>query len=237
MSTRSVIVRKTDNGYQGIYCHSDGYPEHTGRILTEHYTEPAKIAELMAGGFLSWLGPEIGESNPHNPTGENDMTQCSYYARDWQRPIEDNEAFEAESLAAAVNVIDCAWVYVFEGGAANDYASILANGRVYALAHKLVDYDWTGCTAWQLDGVIYANDSTGPDGAQEYAAILIEQDGRGPDGAGLIMGRQVETITFSWCTVDRAAEIIRQVAAGVYGMDQPITLQVDGPGHECPLCA
>jgi hypothetical protein len=116
MSTRSVIVRKVDNGYQGVYCHSDGYPEHNGRILAEHYTEPAKIAELMAGGFLSWLGPEIGDSNPHNPTGENDMTLCSFYARDWRRPIEDNEAFEAEPLAAAVNVIDCAWVYVFEGG-------------------------------------------------------------------------------------------------------------------------
>lgn len=127
--------------------------------------------------------------------------------------------------------------YAIEGGAAGDYESIRANGRVYALAHKLVDYDWTGCTAWELDGVIYANDATGPDGAQEYAAILIEQDGRGADGAGLVTGRQVESVTFSWCTVKRAAEIIQAIAAGDYGMDEPITLRIDGPGHRCHLCA
>jgi hypothetical protein len=33
MATRSAIVRPTDTGYEGRYCHYDGYPAYQGRQL------------------------------------------------------------------------------------------------------------------------------------------------------------------------------------------------------------
>ena len=63
MSTRSNIgyfdpIAKTG---RVVYCHYDGYPEHNGRILKEHYSTPDKIIKLVELGALSVLGTEIGD--------------------------------------------------------------------------------------------------------------------------------------------------------------------------------
>ena len=48
MATRSYIgVRNTDSSVDYIYCHFDGYPEHNGQILTEHYTNINRVNELL----------------------------------------------------------------------------------------------------------------------------------------------------------------------------------------------
>lgn len=40
MSTRSAIIRKTEDGsYEGIYCHFDGYLAGVGKTLQEHYLQ------------------------------------------------------------------------------------------------------------------------------------------------------------------------------------------------------
>jgi len=55
------------------------------------------------------------------------------------------------------------------------------------LAFKLAHLTWTSCQAFQVDGYIFANDSTGPDGAQAPRPI--------PFGVGSIShGKQVEWI-------------------------------------------
>jgi len=78
-----------------------------------------------------------------------------------------------------------------------------------ALAEKLANgTTWTTCSGWFLSGspeVVFLNDATGPDGAQEYAVVRREADG---------LYYQIESITMSWCTVDKAeayilAEILR----------------------------
>jgi hypothetical protein len=39
VSTRSVIARPTpEGGFDGIYCHNDGYPAHQGRSLFDAVT-------------------------------------------------------------------------------------------------------------------------------------------------------------------------------------------------------
>ena len=67
MGTRSGIIAKIGNSYQGIYCHWDGYPEGVGATLKQHYTDPEKIAALIALGDISSLrervAPEQGESH------------------------------------------------------------------------------------------------------------------------------------------------------------------------------
>jgi len=61
MPTRSdIIVQRADGKWARIYCHSDGYLSHNGKILFEHYTDQKKVDRLVALGDLSWLGPEIG---------------------------------------------------------------------------------------------------------------------------------------------------------------------------------
>lgn len=60
MATRSHIGIKQANGsIKYIYCHWDGYPEHNGVILKEHYTTEAKVNELMDLGDISSLGEDI----------------------------------------------------------------------------------------------------------------------------------------------------------------------------------
>lgn len=70
MSTRSQIGRLDEDGtVTHVYCHFDGDVAGVGATLAQHYTDPAKVDQLLALGALSYLGPEIGEAH-------------SYYVRD-----------------------------------------------------------------------------------------------------------------------------------------------------------
>lgn len=62
MATRSNIgILNPDNTVSYIYCHYDGYLDHNGSILNEHYTTEGKVRALIALGDLSILGEDIGE--------------------------------------------------------------------------------------------------------------------------------------------------------------------------------
>lgn len=64
MATRSFIGKLQNDGtIRGIYCHNDGYYEHTGVRLEAHYTDPTKVDDLLALGDISILGDEIGEKH------------------------------------------------------------------------------------------------------------------------------------------------------------------------------
>ena len=60
MATNSTITIKTKAGYQSTYCHWDGQPTHVGKILNEHYTDPAKVEFLIGLGALSCVKKEVG---------------------------------------------------------------------------------------------------------------------------------------------------------------------------------
>ena len=56
MGTRSRIgIEMPDHSVVSVYCHWDGYPEHNGKILVEHYLDRDKIQELIDGGGISSL--------------------------------------------------------------------------------------------------------------------------------------------------------------------------------------
>ena len=56
MGTRSTIALEfADGTVEQVYCHWDGYPEHNGELLVNHYTSPAAITALMELGDLSSL--------------------------------------------------------------------------------------------------------------------------------------------------------------------------------------
>ena len=106
------------------------------------------------------------------------------------------------------------------------------------LAEKLEQTIWTRCTGFRLGSYLWLNDSTGPDGAQEYA--VVREDSR----------LQLESITVSWCT---PAELRSYIDACVRGLwegyywasncfvsEPPITNLIETPEQHratyCPAC-
>ena len=79
MGTRSRIGVMHGDTVKSVYCHWDGYLEHNGAILQEHYTS-VKANELVSLGDLSSLCPEIGEEHAFSHF-DTDMTQDEYYEK------------------------------------------------------------------------------------------------------------------------------------------------------------
>jgi hypothetical protein len=64
MATRSTIALEfADDTVQQVYCNWDGYIDYNGKILQEHYSDPFKLRDLIDLGYISSLGPEIGEKH------------------------------------------------------------------------------------------------------------------------------------------------------------------------------
>jgi hypothetical protein len=125
MATRSSIsIRNADGSYTGIYCHWDGYLSNNGRILAEHYTDEAKIHQLMALGSISSLGAEIGDEHPFDAPSIMDREayqdyqdryghMTTAYGRD--RGEKNTGAYTRNTLAELMNAIGQEYDYVWEG--------------------------------------------------------------------------------------------------------------------------
>lgn len=147
MATRSTISMEFPDGtFKQVYCHYDGYLDHNGAILAQHYTDPAKIAELLSLGDLSCLGPEIGSkrpfNNPHRYGGAdylnfNEMykNQCLFYGRDRgeteidARVFRDLKDFEANCQHEEYD-------YVFRNG---EWFVSDDNGRSWAKLSRVLE--------------------------------------------------------------------------------------------------
>ena len=83
MATRAIIAKLDDKGVKAIYNHSDGYLEHAGRILAEHYKDESKVDKLLAHGDVSIIDENIGvkiDFNDYKTRYAN--KQCKFYMRD-----------------------------------------------------------------------------------------------------------------------------------------------------------
>ena len=110
MATRSYIgVRNTDSSVDYIYCHFDGYPEHNGQILTEHYTNINRVNELLQLGDLSVLGQFIGEKMDFDKRVRD---TCLAYGRDRGESNVGKKNSGYDELITDRNVD---YVYVFDG--------------------------------------------------------------------------------------------------------------------------
>jgi hypothetical protein len=82
MSTRSTIaVRNLNGSVSSVYCHSDGYPSHNGKILQENYKTLEQVNALLELGSLSILGEVLGKKVDFNRAFEH-RGQCIAYGRD-----------------------------------------------------------------------------------------------------------------------------------------------------------
>ena len=110
MATRSYIgVRNTDSSVDYIYCHFDGYPEHNGQILTEHYSNINRVNELLQLGDLSVLGKFIGEKMDFDKQIQD---TCLAYGRDRGESNVGKKNSGYDELITDRNVD---YVYVFDG--------------------------------------------------------------------------------------------------------------------------
>ena len=72
MATRSAILMRVPDGrIMGVYCHWDGYPEHNGRILHQHYAIEEAVTALLSRGDLSVLDEKLSECEFYKDRGEN----------------------------------------------------------------------------------------------------------------------------------------------------------------------
>lgn len=82
MATRSrIAIEDQDGTVRSIYCHWDGYPDHHGPILLEHYQTQEKVESLIALGSISSLNKnvEIPEGVTHNFDNPADGIVVAYH--------------------------------------------------------------------------------------------------------------------------------------------------------------
>ena len=122
MATRSTIAKLGKDGIiKSVYCHSDGYLEHNGKVLNEYYKDESKVDELLAQGDISTLDQNIGEKLPFNDYMLfHEKKQCRFYGRD------RGEDRKAEQLKDETELLE----FAFEQCGA-DYVYMYAYGSWY----------------------------------------------------------------------------------------------------------
>ncbi len=113
MSTNSAIGIQAEAGVSritSIYCHHDGYLDHAGHILLNHYTNAGKVYELLHGGDLSSLGEEV--ARPSN-TKESWTKYCVYYSRDRGDAWKDCEPHHTDSVQEFLEAYAVPYYYLF----------------------------------------------------------------------------------------------------------------------------
>lgn len=114
MSTRSYIARTTSQGYEGVYAHWDGYPEHNGRILSDHYTNPRKLSRLLSLGSISVLKEKVGRRHAFQRSYK--ATSTTFYRRDRGDDHCGPHLFaNFQQLAASAELSGVEYIYVYDG--------------------------------------------------------------------------------------------------------------------------
>jgi len=81
MSIRSRIGVMHGEKLKSVYCHWDGYLQHNGLILQNHY-DSAKANHLVSLGFISSLKEEIGVEHPFSQYDVTpNLSQDEYYEK------------------------------------------------------------------------------------------------------------------------------------------------------------
>ena len=155
MGTRSRIGVMHGNTVKSVYCHWDGYLEHNGAILQEHYNS-TKANELVALGDMSSLKSTIGVEH-HFSHFDTDMTQeeyseqfgemCTFYGRD--RKETGTEWKVAHTFAEFLEQVEncCGeWYYIMKDGVwycGNTYSTHPLSRKLTALTEALASTEET----------------------------------------------------------------------------------------------
>ena len=112
MATRSLIGKQNQDGsITNIYCHFDGYPQHNGVILQEHYSTPVGVDHLMALGNLSVLAEEIGGKQDFNDRTTHKNNWCLAYGRDRGEANQQAQVSTREEFFSIDHGVDYLYLY------------------------------------------------------------------------------------------------------------------------------
>ena len=138
MATRAIIAKLDDKGVKAIYNHSDGYLEHAGRILAEHYRDKSKVDELLAHGDVSIIDENIGvkiDFNDYKTRYAN--KQCKFYMRDrGEKYKHATQLKDEKELIEFSNNCDVEFIYMFAYGSWYVY-DVYNNSKFVELEEEL----------------------------------------------------------------------------------------------------
>ena len=142
MGTRSRIGVMHGDKCKSVYCHWDGYLDHNGRILLNHY-DSAKANHLVALGDISSLDHNVGIPEGVEHTFDNPAKGItSFYGRD--RGEEGNEFavdHDFESFMKRVDGCGAEYYYIMKDGVwfvGDNYGSSEMSGKLVPLSEALV---------------------------------------------------------------------------------------------------
>jgi hypothetical protein len=161
MGTRSTIALEfADGTVEQVYCHWDGYLEHNGKILAEHYSDPFKLRDLIDQGGISSLGEEIGIKHPFS----------QFHVKNIELSDEENARIEAELKIAyeAAREANATTFYARDRG--EDLTKEkFENFADYAAFHQREEFAY----CLRTDGKWYVAFDNGP--FVELATLLIKE--------------------------------------------------------------
>lgn len=85
MATRCYIgLEYTDGSVRYIYCHWDGYPSGTGKILQEDWNTYTKVYNMLNKGNMSYLGRSLEDTKFYCEEGDpnKEGESFKYYCKD-----------------------------------------------------------------------------------------------------------------------------------------------------------
>ena len=144
MSTHSRIgyFEPKDGMIHSVYCHSDGYLEHNGKMLVEHYSNLNKLRRLISQGSISFLDVHISTLSAPKPL-EPRYKCFSDYAKGWKHtydtPAKGVTTFHFRDRGEAWD-----WCKPFVSHNFTDeqeYNYLYKAGK-WAYCHPWVSHDW-----------------------------------------------------------------------------------------------
>jgi len=115
MSTRSrIAVKISDDNFQSVYCHNDGYPSWVGRTLLQHYNTKDKALKLIALGDLSSLDESIEKPEGHSFDNRIDGYSVAYDRDRGEIGCEAKKNFSIIGIISAANNSDGDYIYLFD---------------------------------------------------------------------------------------------------------------------------
>jgi hypothetical protein len=77
-------MKLKDGSVKSIYCHFDGYLQHNGKMLYDHYNTKEKVEDLLNLGSLSILAEKVhpDPNFEHRFDGQRQDDVCLAYGRD-----------------------------------------------------------------------------------------------------------------------------------------------------------
>jgi hypothetical protein len=143
MSTRSLICYEDEQTKEisSIYCHSDGYLQHNGRILNAHYGNYATVKKLVDGGNISWLSDTIKDTGYYkdleNRGGSEDQERTQKHL---------NQYMLFDHLRGDIFI---EWVYLFKDGAWH-YSHLITEDHKKGTMEQHLDMSNVAHSCWRL---------------------------------------------------------------------------------------